>query len=190
MDVECGACKGNGVVWKYPGAPPRTPGQAIEPCTICNGRGRILPPFSGRRAVGRPRRVDPGTLYAFAHQFYWDFRRIAEGTRRWRLDRERYEQFTKGLEDMQFTDNEDRLRHQQIVDDEIRTGRLQPSQREERLSDIEDSENWARRESYRQEAADEALKEIKVPGEPDVIRALLDPDTTQGKSVRFAKTPS
>ena len=117
-------------------------------------------------------------MYAFAHQFYWDFRRLAEGTRRWRFDAKKYQQLTEGLDGIQLIDDEDRARHQQIVDEEIRTERLAPSQREERLRDIEGSELLVRRMSYRQEAAAEAEKEIKVPGEEDVVNVLLDRNTT------------
>src|SRR5213080_948394 len=79
---------------------------------------------------------------------------------------------------MQLIDDEDRKRHSEIVEEEIRTGRLEPSRKQERLRDIADSELLARRESYRQDAAEEARREIKVPGEPDVICVLLDPNTT------------
>jgi hypothetical protein len=34
--------------------------------------------------VGRPTQADPGTLYVFAHQFYWAFKAIDEGTVRFR----------------------------------------------------------------------------------------------------------
>jgi len=128
--------------------------------------------------AGRPQKADPGSLYAFAHQFYWDFRRLSEGTVRWRFNPEKYQQLTEGLEEMQLVDDVDRARHRQIVDEEIRSGRLEPAQREERLRYIEDSENSVRRESCRREATAEAHKKIKVPGEVDVIRVLLDRNTT------------
>ena len=128
--------------------------------------------------AGRPKKADPGALYAIAHQFYWDFRRIAEGYQRRRFSREKYQQLTKGLDEVQLVDDEDRARHQQIVDEEIRTGRLESSRREWRLRDIEDAEVSVRREFRRQEAAEEAQMEIKVPGERDVIKVLLDSNTT------------
>ena len=34
--------------------------------------------------AGRPTQADPGTLYVFAHQFYWAFKAIDEGTVRFR----------------------------------------------------------------------------------------------------------
>jgi len=136
---------------------------------------------------GRPQKADPGTLYTFAHLFYWDFRRLAEGTLRWRYDAKRYRELTEGVDNMQFIDDEDRLRHQQIVDEEIRTGRLEPSRREERIRSIEDGENTVRRESYRRDAMERARREIKVPGEEEVIRQLLDPKTTPAEVRELCK---
>jgi hypothetical protein len=116
-----------------------------------------------------------------AHMFYWELRAIDEGTRRWRFIPEKYEELTEGLDELPLVDDEDRVRHAQIVDEEIRTGRLESSRREERLRDIEDSELTVRREHYRREAADEARMELKVPGERDVVDALLDPGITAGE---------
>jgi hypothetical protein len=128
--------------------------------------------------AGRPQKADPGSMYAFAHQFYWDFRRLAEGTRRWRFDAKKYQQLTEELQGIQLIDDEDRAHHQRIVDEEIRTGRLELPRRDERIRDIEDSELLVRRMSYDQEAAAKAEREIRVPGEEDVIRVLLDSNTT------------
>src|ERR1700732_4598147 len=47
--------------------------------------------------AGRPQKVDPGALYAFAHQFYWDFRRIAEGGTRYRFDHEKFANLEKEI---------------------------------------------------------------------------------------------
>ena len=41
--------------------------------------------------AGRPKMAEAGTLYAFAHQFYWDFRRIGDGGVRWQYDKTEYE---------------------------------------------------------------------------------------------------
>jgi hypothetical protein len=131
--------------------------------------------------AGRPPKADPGSMYALAHQFYWDFRRLAEGTSRWRFDTKKYKQLTKELRGIQLIDDEDRARHQQIVDEEIRTGRLEPSRREEMIRNVEDSELLVRRMSYDQEASAKAEKEIRVPGEEDVISVLLDRDSTPEK---------
>ncbi len=117
-------------------------------------------------------------MYAFAHQFYWDFRRVAEGARRWRFDAKKYKQLTQGLDSKLVIDDEDRARHQRIVDEEICTGRLEPSRRKVSIRNFEDSERLVQRMSCEQEAAAEAEKEIMVPGEEDVIGLLLDRTTT------------
>src|SRR5712692_7970980 len=101
--------------------------------------------------AGRPQKADAGSVYAFAHQFYWDFRRLADGTHRWRFDEKKFLQLTTGLENIPRFDDEDRTRHQRIADEEIRTGRLEASRRQERLRDVTDSEMLVRRESYRQD---------------------------------------
>jgi len=129
-------------------------------------------------APGRPNKVNAGTLYVFAHQFYWDFRRIDEGTVRWWFDRKKFQQLTDGLDDGSLIDNEDRARYRQRVDEEIRTGGLDPFQREQRLRDIEDAEKFGRHDWYSRAAAEEARREIKIPGEPDVIKVLLNPNST------------
>jgi hypothetical protein len=128
--------------------------------------------------AGRPQKADPGSLYAFAHQFYWDFRRLAEGSRRWRHDPKLYEELTANLEDLPLVDNDDRMRHEQLADDEIRMGRLEPHRKEERIRHIADSELTVRRETYRRNAGEAAAREIRIPGERDVLKALLDPNTT------------
>jgi len=128
--------------------------------------------------AGRPRRADPGSLYAFAHQFYWDFRRLAEGSRRWRNDPKLYQELAANLEELPLVGDGDRARHEQLVDDEIRTGRLDGSRREERIQHIADSELWVRRDAYIRDAGEAARTAIKVPGEPAVIKVLLDPKTT------------
>lgn len=129
--------------------------------------------------AGRPQQADPGTVYTFAHLFYWDFRRLSEGRSRWRFDEKKYQELTNGVDDKQFISDEDSKSYEEIVDEEIRTGRLDPSQRESRIRYIADNENMLQRESFRRDAHEKARKEIKIPGEEDVIRALLNPQTTR-----------
>lgn len=117
-------------------------------------------------------------MYAFAHQFYWDFRRLSEGGIRRKFDKSKYDALTAHLDEIPVIDEEDRARHRQIVTTEIAVGRLDPCLREERLRDIEDSERLVRQESYRQEAVAEATKQIKIRAETDVVNALLDPHIT------------
>ncbi|MGH9792026.1 MAG: hypothetical protein ACRD5W_12520 [Candidatus Acidiferrales bacterium] len=122
--------------------------------------------------AGRPRKADPGTLYAFAHQFYWDFRRLAEGTVRWRLDEKEFRRLASEGKKAQ-------LSHDQVqqlskhIDSEIKDGRLKEDARAARLQDLKESQLRVTREWLLNEASDKARKQLKVPGEPEVLRALL-----------------
>ena len=92
--------------------------------------------------AGRPTKVDSGTLYAFAHQFYWDFRRIAEGMPRWRINKLKQKQLEAEFDlktDAQLR-NELRQIHERMVSDEIRAGVLKEDQRESRLREIAEAE--------------------------------------------------
>lgn len=121
---------------------------------------------------GRPRRVDPQTLYAFAHQLYWDLRRLAEGGYRWRHDAEKYNRLLARVERTQLSD-EQKSSVKQHVEKEIRTGRLKEEEKQRRLRDVEDGLLRATHEWHRYQAADEARERMKIPGELDVLRALL-----------------
>jgi hypothetical protein len=138
-------------------------------------------------SAGRPKKVDPGTLYSFAHQFYWDFRRLSEGRRRWRVNKARYDQLTKEIDNMRLIDDEDRMRHEKMIDEEIQTGRLAPSQREEKLRDIQEVELSVKRQFYEEQALFEAQQEIRIPGERDVIDVLLNPNTTPAEIRELCK---
>jgi hypothetical protein len=178
-DTECGTCKGNGQVWKYPGAAPATPGQAVQACPDCNGRGRIQPIFLGTRRVGRPSPVDPGTLYAVAHQFYWDFRRLSEGRSKWFFDKNKHKQLEKQVQEaeLQLTD-EQKVRAAEAAEEEIRSGSIQESERERRIREIEESQLFATRACLFHDAAEEARRAVRVRGEPEVLEVLLDTNTT------------
>jgi len=130
-------------------------------------------------AAGRPRQVQPESLYAFAQEFYGEFRRIAGGTVRWRFDAHKYEEAITGLDEIPLIDDEDRKRHKQLVEEEIRSGRVEKSGREAWLRDIENAELSVRREMYRREAGQMARKELKILGQPDVINELLEAETPE-----------
>ena len=122
--------------------------------------------------AGRPRRVTPQNLYAFAHQFYSDLRRLAEGSYRWRFNQEKYKRLLAEIERTQLSDEkESSVKHH--VEKEIRAGRLKEEEKQRRLRDDEDGLLRATHEWHRIEAADEATEPVKIPGEPDVLRALL-----------------
>jgi len=130
--------------------------------------------------AGRPQKADPGSLYAFAHQFYWDFRRIAGGMPRWRINTAKQKQLETELNeksDAQLSEEGKRDRERR-VEDEIRAGALQEDQRGSRLREIEEAEIPVTREWLRRCIADETREEHRFRAEPEIIDALLDPRTT------------
>jgi len=128
--------------------------------------------------AGRPKEADPGTLYSFAHLFYWDFRRIAEGFTRQRLDRKKYEDLSKEIDQMELRlTPEQWAQIEAKADEEVRSGRMKESERDKWIRDREDSWLLAIREDLRQRAGDEATRQLKVPGEPEIIAQLLEAET-------------
>ena len=63
------------------------------------------------------------------------------------------------------------------ADEAIRNGRLKESERIAWTRDREDSWLLAVREDFRQRAGVEATKQLRVPGEPEVIKELLEAET-------------
>jgi len=128
--------------------------------------------------AGRPQRVDPGTLYAFAHQFYWDFRRLAEGKPRLLFDEKKYEQLISERQENLQLSPEQKARAAEVADEEVRSDRIPVSEKEARRRDIEDAQLTVTREWLNRETSEECTRELKFKGEPDVIESLLDPSTT------------
>ena len=119
-----------------------------------------------------PKPLDPGTLYAFAHQLYWDFRRLAEGSHRWKFDEQEYKRLLNESEGIQLSE-EQRASIAQCVAEEIQAGRLKETEKEERIRTLEQSTLEMTYEWRQVQAAREARKQLKVPGEPDVLELLL-----------------
>jgi len=130
--------------------------------------------------AGRPTEADPGTLYSFAHQFYWDLRRVAEGSMRQRLDRPLYERLVERIKkkDLRLT-AEERAHHEALCREEIRSGRLTESESGNWLRNAEDSQLFVNRYSLRELAAEKAAKQLKIPGEPEVVAQLLAAETPE-----------
>jgi hypothetical protein len=123
----------------------------------------------GRRG---PRPVDPGTLYAFAHQLYWDFRRLAEGSHRWRFNEKEYKRILEESDGVQLSEQQ-RLSVEQCVTEEILAGRLKETEKGERIRTLEQSTLEMTHEWRKVEAAREARKLLRLPGEPDVLESLF-----------------
>jgi hypothetical protein len=128
--------------------------------------------------AGRPQQAKPGELYAFAHLFYWDFRRIAEGFARQKLDGIEYKRLSSEANkiELQLTPEKLAVLEAKAVE-EIRNGRLTESERFEWIRSAEDSWLTAIREDLRQRAAENATKQLKVPGEPEIIQQLMEAET-------------
>jgi len=122
--------------------------------------------------AGRPQKADPGSVYAFAHQFYWDFRRIAEGNLRWTLDRVKLRQSTIELENLNIP-----AEAAKKAEEEIQAGLLEASKKQERCRELEDQLS-STRPLWSRIVREDAMKEVRIPGEPGVLKELLDPATT------------
>jgi len=132
--------------------------------------------------VGRPRRADPETVYAIAHLFYWDFRRLLKGRVRRRLDRDKYEKLKTEVEAAPIELTDDQLKSGlQAIKRETKSGLLSAGERENRLSDIHDGMEFATRAGLLMDAYEQALMSIKVPGEIDIVEELLSPQITPSR---------
>jgi len=129
--------------------------------------------------AGRPKKVDPGALYAIAHMFYWEFRRIAEGRPRRFLDKAKLAKLDNKTDRAKLRLSPGRrARLDQMADAEIRSGRLDPIEKNKWLGNAQEAEQSGRRSQLRRLLAERATKHSKFPGEPDVIKTLLDPKTS------------
>lgn len=129
--------------------------------------------------AGRPQKADPGSLYTFAHQFYWDFRRLSEGRRRWIVNKRKLKQLEHEAETTPVElIPEERERHERLIDEEIQKGILTEDRRDTRLQEMNESQIRANRDFFRRLVADDAREEVRIPGEPELIAILLDCNTT------------
>ena len=126
--------------------------------------------------AGRPRQVEPRTLYFLAQELYWGFKGLAEGTIRLRFDQREYARLKAEPINapIQFSRQEE-AKLRVIVEQEVRTGRTKSWQKTDRLQALKRSESVGIRNYL---AQDEAMRRVKVPGEPDVLRVLMAPNTT------------
>ncbi len=130
--------------------------------------------------VGRPQEADPGSLYALAGQFYWDFRRLSEGTARWLTDTEKYRELEKQALGVQIDLTEDqKARAREVTEEEIVKGLLREEDRENRIRAIEEIQRFATRDTLLRDAAEQSRKRLKVPGEQEVIELLLNRKITR-----------
>lgn len=130
--------------------------------------------------AGRHKLADPGTLHALAHQLYWDFRRLEEGTTRPWFDQEEYERSSAKLKQARIRLSSEQIASiQQVVEGEIQEGRLLESEKGKRLRDLRNANLSATREWLSYVAGQEATKQKTVPGEPEVLAALLEAENPE-----------
>src|ERR1700726_851891 len=119
--------------------------------------------------AGRPKMAHAGTLYALAHQFYWDFRRNLEGHFRWKYDEEEYKQLVREIDSQKV-----QLQlHQEValakaVVREVHEGRLPEDQTKARLLELKNNNLEVTREWLHREAAEMSRKQVKLSGKPEV----------------------
>lgn len=130
--------------------------------------------------AGRPSKAEAGTLYSFAHQFYWDFRRIAEGRLGSELDKELYARLLDEIGEVNDLDEGQKLALARAVGREIKDGNLKREDMHSRLRELRAENLRVTREYFSSQAHELAQKEVNVvPGKPEVIRGLLDATTAE-----------
>jgi hypothetical protein len=131
--------------------------------------------------AGRRRRVEPGRLYTCAQDFYWDFRTLVEGNVRFVVDRQEQQRQLWDADNTPIPIHEANVRSFNVtIDEEIKTGRLDVSQRKKRYRELESEYVSHTRDWLRGMARDiPQQKEIRVPGEPDALRELLEAQTPE-----------
>jgi hypothetical protein len=130
--------------------------------------------------AGRPQKVDPGALYSFAHQFYWDLRGISEGHFRWRYDEEKYKQLASAIDSQKVQlDYHQEVALAKAVMREVHEGRLPESEIKPRLRQMKNNNLEVTRDWLHQQAAEMARKQEKIPGKPEVIARLLKARTSE-----------
>ncbi len=119
--------------------------------------------------------MNPSELYALSQVLYWDFRRLAEGRYRIWHDVPKYERLIADPNEVVEYSPHEQARLEEAADREIRTGQLDPARRSDRLRQLRQEGS---REIRKFIAIEESTRQIKVPGESNVIKKLLSPDTT------------
>jgi hypothetical protein len=119
-------------------------------------------------------------LYTFAHQFYWDFRRLGEGSQRQWFDREAYSGMQDAIEQVNVRPSQRQKRRiRENFERDLRDGRVAPTDKKEWLRQAHDGQTIANRFSLQTRAHELAIVLKKIPGEPDVLEALLTASTPE-----------
>jgi hypothetical protein len=129
--------------------------------------------------AGRPIKADPGSLYAFAHQFYWDFRRLSEGTSKWFFNKKKQQELEAQIPDADIELSEgQKARAVEVAEQDVREGKITEAQRKDRIREVEEIQIQSSRDTLYRMVAEESREVRKVRPEPEVLEVLLDPATT------------
>jgi hypothetical protein len=133
--------------------------------------------------AGRPKTAPPpGELYSFAHLFYWEFRRLIEGSHRFRMDEQRFAKLRSEAEKKPVVLDVDQIASiNRGIEREVRSGQLRPEPRHliARRNDIAEGLAFVTRDSMLEDAADEARMALRIPGEPEVFEEMLRAKTPE-----------
>jgi len=133
-------------------------------------------------SVDAQTRTDPKRLYVLAAELYSDLTQLAEGKSRLWFNRREYERLITE-ETIEFSQEEESKLHAK-VEQELRTGRIKPWQKADRLQMLKQLGSVGIISHLGHELA---MEQKKVPGEPDVIRILLAIDTTPDQIRKLCK---
>ncbi len=129
-------------------------------------------------AVGRPQKAHPGELWVFAEQFYWDFRKLAEGRLVSRLDEDKYKRLVDEIDktDIKLDCGQEVALVKAFIDFAKREG-IKREDRPNRLRAAKKDNIDATRHFLRYLATDEATQQVRIPGKPEIIGMLLKAKT-------------
>jgi len=130
--------------------------------------------------AGRPRLADPGALYAIAHDFYWQFRRIVEGSFNWKCDEEEYKRLASEIDTQRIRLSDDQnIAIAKALVRQVHEGRLSEAEKEPRLRQMAADNVWVTLDWLKMEASQATRKQVRVPGKPEVMQALLQARTPE-----------
>src|SRR5580704_2513569 len=125
--------------------------------------------------AGRPQQASPAALYGWAHHFYWELKTLAEGAHKVVVDEKKLEQLRR--ESVTQLSDEAMAALKRQVSNEIAARRIAKRDRADRLRQLVC--DWVFDVDFAQQNREQLLarKEVKVPGEPEIIAELLSADT-------------
>jgi len=135
--------------------------------------------------AGRPQKAHPGELWFFAEQFYWDFKRLAEGRLVSRLDEDEYKRLVDEIDktDIKLNRGQEVALAKAFSDLAKREG-ITPEEWPNRLRAAKNGNIQMTRHLLHDRAADEARQQDRIPAKPEIVSMLLQAKTAdQVKSI-------